>query len=116
VLFIRTDDQARWAMGASGNADVHTPNMDRRRREGAHCVSAIVATSTAIVPLNAMPTVEAVARRNRRRNIRENSSCSFRLSCAGWAHRGGARATVEGIGGDRRAAVCDHAQGGQTCI
>jgi uncharacterized sulfatase len=34
LLFVLTDDQAQWAVGAYGNADIHTPNMDRLAREG----------------------------------------------------------------------------------
>jgi len=34
LLFVLTDDQAAWAVGAYGNADIHTPNMDRLAREG----------------------------------------------------------------------------------
>jgi len=34
VLLIFTDDHAQWAVGAYGNKDVHTPNMDRLATEG----------------------------------------------------------------------------------
>ncbi len=34
ILFINTDDQAQWAVGAYGNDDIHTPNMDRLAKEG----------------------------------------------------------------------------------
>ncbi len=34
LLFVLTDDQAQWAVGAYGNSDIHTPNMDRLAREG----------------------------------------------------------------------------------
>ena len=34
ILFLLTDDQAQWAVGAYGNEDVYTPNMDRLAREG----------------------------------------------------------------------------------
>ena len=44
LLFIMTDDQGRWAMGAYGNDEIHTPNMDRIAREGALFTNAIVAT------------------------------------------------------------------------
>jgi uncharacterized sulfatase len=36
ILFIYTDDQAPWAIGASGNPDAITPNMDRLAQEGAY--------------------------------------------------------------------------------
>ncbi|MHC4993931.1 MAG: sulfatase family protein [Planctomycetota bacterium] len=34
VLLIFTDDHARWALGAYGNDEVHTPNFDRLAAEG----------------------------------------------------------------------------------
>lgn len=34
ILFIYTDDQARWSVGAYGNRECVTPNMDRLAREG----------------------------------------------------------------------------------
>lgn len=34
VIIIYTDDQAQWAMGAYGNEDIYTPNMDRLAAEG----------------------------------------------------------------------------------
>ena len=35
VLFIYTDDQARWSIGAYGRPDTRTPNLDKLAREGA---------------------------------------------------------------------------------
>jgi arylsulfatase A-like enzyme len=34
ILFINTDDQAQWGVGAYGNRDIYTPNMDRLAAEG----------------------------------------------------------------------------------
>ncbi len=34
VLLIYTDDHAQWAVGAYGNSEVHTPNVDRLAAEG----------------------------------------------------------------------------------
>jgi len=34
LLFINTDDQAQWGVGAYGNSEVHTPVMDRLAAEG----------------------------------------------------------------------------------
>ena len=34
ILFVYTDDQAPWALGASGNPQAHTPNMDRLADQG----------------------------------------------------------------------------------
>ncbi len=44
VVFIYTDDQARWAVGAYGNPDVKTPNLDRIAREGALLRNAFTVT------------------------------------------------------------------------
>ena len=35
LVAIVTDDQGRWALGAYGNKEIHTPNLDRIAREGA---------------------------------------------------------------------------------
>lgn len=40
ILFIQTDDQAAWALGAIGNKEAHTPNLDRFFREGAYLKNA----------------------------------------------------------------------------
>ncbi|MCC6419822.1 MAG: sulfatase-like hydrolase/transferase [Gemmataceae bacterium] len=44
IISIVTDDQGRWAVGAYGNREVKTPNMDRLAREGAKFVHAFTAT------------------------------------------------------------------------
>ena len=44
LVFIKTDDQGRWAMGAYGNRQIQTPHMDRIAREGALFSDAIVVT------------------------------------------------------------------------
>src|SRR5215510_3914804 len=44
IISICTDDQARWGVGAYGNKEVKTPNMDRLAREGAKFLNAFVTT------------------------------------------------------------------------
>jgi len=44
ILLVHTDDQAQWAMGAYGNRDVHTPNMDKIAAAGALFTRAFVST------------------------------------------------------------------------
>jgi choline-sulfatase len=44
VISVVTDDQARWSVGAYGNRESRTPNMDRLAREGARFTNAFVAT------------------------------------------------------------------------
>jgi hypothetical protein len=35
IVFLYTDDQAQWAMGAYGNRDIKTPHLDSLARSGA---------------------------------------------------------------------------------
>lgn len=44
LVFIYTDDQGAWTVGAAGNADAHTPNIDRIYREGCQLPNAFVTT------------------------------------------------------------------------
>ncbi len=44
ILFICTDDQAAWAMGASGNDQALTPHMDRLASQSAYLVNSFVTT------------------------------------------------------------------------
>ncbi|MEQ9217822.1 MAG: sulfatase-like hydrolase/transferase [Cyclobacteriaceae bacterium] len=44
ILFIYTDDQADWGLGRSGNAQIHTPNLDRLASEGAYLPNSFVTT------------------------------------------------------------------------
>lgn len=44
IIFIYTDDQADWGLGRSGNAQIHTPNLDRLASEGAYLPNSFVTT------------------------------------------------------------------------
>jgi uncharacterized sulfatase len=44
LIAIVTDDQARWAVGAYGNKECRTPNMDRLAREGVRFINAFTPT------------------------------------------------------------------------
>lgn len=44
ILFICTDDQAAWAIGASGNQQAITPHMDRLASQSAYLVNSYVTT------------------------------------------------------------------------
>jgi uncharacterized sulfatase len=44
IIAVVTDDQARWALGAYGNKECRTPNMDRLAREGGVFLNAFTAT------------------------------------------------------------------------
>jgi uncharacterized sulfatase len=44
LISIVTDDQAQWSVGAYGNRDTRTPNLDRLAREGARFLNAFACT------------------------------------------------------------------------
>ncbi len=44
IIFLFTDDQAPWALGAAGHPHAKTPNMDRIVREGAYLVNSFTVT------------------------------------------------------------------------
>src|SRR5215831_17801733 len=44
IVFLYTDDQARWAVGVYGNRDIKTPNLDRLARQGAIFQNAFTVT------------------------------------------------------------------------
>ncbi|AWB67538.1 N-acetylgalactosamine 6-sulfate sulfatase [Saccharobesus litoralis] len=44
ILFIYTDDQAPWAMGAAGNNQAFTPNMDKLAKQGMRLPNAYTTT------------------------------------------------------------------------
>lgn len=44
IISIVTDDQGRWSLGAYGNKESKTPNMDRLAREGARFLNAFTPT------------------------------------------------------------------------
>ncbi len=50
LLFVLTDDQAQWALGAYGNRDIVTANMDRMAQEGVRFTRAMVC------PVSSSPT------------------------------------------------------------
>src|SRR5688572_1911333 len=44
LIAIVTDDQAMWSIGAYGNKESRTPNMDRLAKDGARFTNAFVST------------------------------------------------------------------------
>lgn len=44
ILFVYTDDQAAWALGAAGNPDAHTPRLDELAASGARFTNAFTVT------------------------------------------------------------------------
>jgi Sulfatase len=49
IMFLYTDDQAQWAMGAYGNQDIKTPHLDSLARSGA-----IFRDAFTVTPVNAV--------------------------------------------------------------
>ncbi|MCP4815976.1 MAG: sulfatase-like hydrolase/transferase, partial [Planctomycetaceae bacterium] len=44
IIFVFTDDQASWALGASGNSLAKTPHMDRLAKEGVYLPNSFTTT------------------------------------------------------------------------
>ncbi len=44
ILFIYSDDHGPWAVGAAGNPQAHTPNLDRLAHDGAYLVNTFTTT------------------------------------------------------------------------
>lgn len=65
ILFILSDDQGAWALGCSGNPDIHTPNLDRLAARGArfdnfYCVSPVCSPARASILTGSIPSVHGV--------------------------------------------------------
>ena len=65
VLFIQADDMGQWAMGAYGNKDIHTPNLDRLAKEGllfanAFCNTPVCSASRTSYFTGRLPSQHAV--------------------------------------------------------
>ena len=65
VLFILADDMGQWAMGAYGNRDIYTPNLDRLAKEGllftnAFCNTPVCSASRTSYFTGRLPSQHAV--------------------------------------------------------
>ncbi len=65
VLFILADDQGPWAMGAAGNSEIKTPNLDRIAREGRRfdnffCASPVCSPARASILTGKIPSAHGV--------------------------------------------------------
>ena len=65
VLFILADDMGQWAMGAYGNKEIHTPNLDRLAKEGllftnAFCNTPVCSASRTSYFTGRLPSQHAV--------------------------------------------------------
>lgn len=65
IIMIMSDDQGYWAMGAAGNPDIHTPNLDRLCEEGVRfenffCTSPVCSPARASVLTGKTPSAHGV--------------------------------------------------------
>lgn len=65
IVFILTDDQGPWALGCAGNADIHTPHLDRLAAEGVRfanffCTSPVCSPARASLLTGRIPSQHGV--------------------------------------------------------
>ena len=65
ILFFLSDDQGAWAMGCSGNWEIHTPTLDSiaesgMRFENFFCVSPVCSPARASILSGTIPSVHGV--------------------------------------------------------
>lgn len=61
IVFILTDDQGYWALGASGNEEIHTPNLDSLSETGIRmdnffCTSPVCSPARASILTGKIPS------------------------------------------------------------
>lgn len=74
IIFILSDDQGAWALGAAGNREIRTPNLDRLAREGIlfsnmFCVSPVCSPARASLLTGCIPSQHGIHDWLRRGNI-----------------------------------------------
>ncbi|MBE0698821.1 MAG: sulfatase-like hydrolase/transferase, partial [Anaerolineaceae bacterium] len=74
IIFILTDDQGCWALGAAGNSEIFTPNLDRLAREGIRfasmfCTSPVCSPARASLLTGRIPSQHGIHDWLRRGNI-----------------------------------------------
>lgn len=74
IIFIMTDDQGYWALGANGNPDIITPNLDKLAAEGArfenfYCASPVCSPARASLLTGMIPSQHGVHDWIRKGNI-----------------------------------------------
>ncbi len=65
IVFVLTDDQGYWALGAAGNAEIETPTLDRLAEEGMHftnffCASPVCSPARASILTGRIPSQHGV--------------------------------------------------------
>ena len=79
IVFILTDDHGCWALGAAGNREIITPNLDRLARTGARfdqffCASPVCSPARASILTGRIPSQHGVHDWLRRGNLPEGAS------------------------------------------
>jgi choline-sulfatase len=79
ILFILTDDQGCWALGAAGNREIHTPHLDRLAAAGIHfenffCASPVCSPARASILTGRMPSQHGIHDWIRRGNLSAEDS------------------------------------------
>jgi choline-sulfatase len=74
IVFILTDDQGDWALGAAGNPEIHTPRLDRLAAEGLRfssffCASPVCSPARASILTGRIPSQHGVHDWIRRGNL-----------------------------------------------
>jgi choline-sulfatase len=79
IIFILSDDQGCWALGAAGNTEIHTPNLDRLAAEGMRfdnffCASPVCSPARATLLTGRIPSQHGVHDWLRRGNLARESA------------------------------------------
>ncbi len=78
IVFILTDDQGAWALGCSGNEDIHTPHIDLLAAKGIRfdnffCASPVCSPARATILTGKMPSQHGVQDFIKKGSLREDA-------------------------------------------
>ncbi|MFE5317961.1 sulfatase-like hydrolase/transferase [Paenibacillus sp. NPDC056579] len=78
IVFILTDDQGPWALGCTGNTEIHTPHLDRLASEGVRftnffCTSPVCSPARASLLTGRIPSQHGIHDWIRQGNVGERS-------------------------------------------
>lgn len=79
IIFILTDDQGCWALGAAGNHEINTPNLDQLAKDGVHfenffCTSPVCSPARASILTGRIPSQHGIHDWIRRGNLPASAS------------------------------------------
>lgn len=101
IIFFLTDDQGCWALGAAGNSEILTPNMDRLSGEGLrfnymYCTSPVCSPARASLLTGRIPSQHGIHDWIRRGNLSAEEAARL-----GERNFGGDSAAIEYLAGMR---------------